>query len=89
MKIFRRRSAPASRGAGTARGASVRTRVDSVRDAVRRVRSGALDQSMLRWIGLTTSGQVALFGALVTYVFGRIIGGLPVLLMAYGLASCS
>lgn len=41
--------------------------------------------SLRRRIGLTTSGQVALFGAAVTYVFGRIIGGLPILLLAYGL----
>jgi uncharacterized protein (DUF58 family) len=86
MKIFRRRSAPASRGAGSTRGASVRTRIDSVRDAMQ---SGAIRksyQSILRWVGLTTSGRVAFIGALATYVFGRIIGGLPVLLMAYGLA---
>jgi uncharacterized protein (DUF58 family) len=38
-----------------------------------------------RTIGLTTSGQVALFGFAALYAFGRIIGGLPILLLAYGL----
>src|SRR5919108_2736920 len=80
MRIFRRRSA-SSRGAG----AAVQTRLDRVRDATS---AGALRSawvSLRRRIGLTTSGQVALFGALFTYVFGRIIGGLPILLLAYGL----
>src|SRR5215211_5477669 len=89
MKIFRRRSAPAARGAGGTGGArvAVRSRVDSVRDAVQ---AGAVRRSyrgLLRWIGLIASGRVALVGAVLTYVFGRIIGGLPVLLMAYGLGA--
>lgn len=63
----------------------MQTRLDRVRDATSAgsIRSGWV--SLRRRIGLTTSGQVALFGALFTYVFGRIIGGLPILLLAYGL----
>ena len=80
MSIFRRSS---SRGGRT--GVAVRTRVDSVRDAIS---TGAVKRSLQgvrRSVGLTTSGGVALIAVIATYVFGRIIGGLPVLLIAYGL----
>ena len=80
MRIFRRRSA-SSGGAG----AAVQSRLDRVRDALsaQSIRRGWI--SVRRRIGLTTSGQVALFGFVVMYAFGRVIGGLPVLLLAWGL----
>ncbi len=80
MRLFRRRSA-SSRSAG----AAVQSRLDRVRDATT---AQSIRETWVRFrrrVGLTTSGQVALFGAIVTYVFGRIIGGLPILLLAYGL----
>ncbi len=80
MRI-RRRKAASSGGAGVA----VKTRLDRVRDSLS-VQSIRQTWTMLRRrIGLTTSGQVALFGFAVMYAFGRIIGGLPVLLLAWGL----
>jgi len=63
----------------------VQSRLDRVRDATSAGSIRTAWVSLRRRIGLTTSGQVALFGALFTYVFGRIIGGLPILLLAYGL----
>ncbi len=86
MAIFRRRS---SRGGGGSRAgggarAAVATRIDAIRDAFAagRVRRGW--QGFIRWLGFTTSGWIALGAGVVLYVFGRIIGGLPVLLIAYG-----
>jgi uncharacterized protein (DUF58 family) len=63
----------------------VQSRLDRVRDAASPESVRRTWVSLRRRIGLTTSGQVALFGALVAYVFGRVIGGLPILLFAYGL----
>jgi uncharacterized protein (DUF58 family) len=80
MRIFRRRSA-SSRGAG----AAVQTRLDRVRDATTAESIRQAWVGLRRRVGLTTSGQVALFGVVVTYAFGRVIGGLPILLLAYGL----
>ena len=80
MRILRRRS---RRGGGT--GAAVQSRLDRVRDATT---ASSIRETWVRFrrrVGLTTSGQVALFGAIATYAFGRIIGGLPILLLAYGL----
>lgn len=79
MRVSRRRSA--RRGAGVA----VQTRLDTVRDAVAAGSARQIWQGLRRAVGLTTTGQVALLGAALTYVFGRIIGGLPILLLAYGL----
>jgi uncharacterized protein (DUF58 family) len=82
MSIFRRRAAPPrSRGAGVA----VASRLDRVRDRVtlNSIRRGW--QNALRKIGLTPTGRVAVIGVIFTYVFGRVIGGLPILLLAYGL----
>jgi uncharacterized protein (DUF58 family) len=64
---------------------AVRTRYDRVRDSLSPQNVRRRFSSLKRKVGLTTSGQVALFGVVVTYVFGRIIGGLPILLLAYGL----
>jgi uncharacterized protein (DUF58 family) len=88
MAIFRRRSSSGGGGAGargrTGRRAAVASRIDSIRDAFAagRVRRGW--QGFVRWLGFTTSGLIALGAGVVLYVFGRIIGGLPVLLIAYG-----
>ncbi len=80
MKIGRRTSRR-SRGTGVA----VRTRFDRVRDSLSPQTVRRSLTTVRRKIGLTTSGQVALFGVVATYIFGRIIGGLPILLLAYGL----
>src|SRR5438309_3120661 len=71
MKIFRRRA--------------VATRLDRVRDRVTIASARRSWQNALRKIGLTPTGRVALIGVIFTYIFGRIIGGLPILLLAYGL----
>jgi uncharacterized protein (DUF58 family) len=63
----------------------VQTRLDRVRDATTAESIREAWKRLRRRVGLTTSGQVALFGAIVTYAFGRVIGGLPILLLAYGL----
>jgi len=80
MKI-RRRDSPRTRGAG----AVVQTRFDRARDVLSPQTLRGAAATLRRKIGLTTSGQVAAFGVVVTYIFGRIIGGLPILLLAYGL----
>jgi len=76
-----RKTSRGKRGTGVA----VRTRFDRVRDSLSPQSNRRRFASLRRKIGLTTSGQVAAFGVIVTYIFGRIIGGLPILLLAYGL----
>jgi uncharacterized protein (DUF58 family) len=78
LRIFRRRKGSA--------GAAVQTRLDRIRDATTFASIGEGWNRALRWIGLTPTGRVAVLGGVVMYVFGRIIGGLPILLLAYGLA---
>ena len=73
------------RGRGGAGGGAVQTRLDRLRDATSSESIRGAWANLRRRVGLTTSGQVALFGAIVTYAFGRVIGGLPILLLAYGL----
>src|SRR5438270_1581174 len=77
MRIFRRRGASA--------GVAVQSRLDRVRDATSFTSIGEGWNRALRKIGLTPTGRVALIGVIFTYIFGRIIGGLPILLLAYGL----
>src|SRR5919197_5232340 len=83
MRIFRRsrRAAPSARGAGVA----VQSRLDRIRDATSFASIGEAWNRALRKIGLTPTGRIAVIGVIFTYVFGRIIGGLPILLLAYGL----
>ncbi len=94
MAIFRRKASRGGGGgraslgggrAGSGRVASVRSRVDAVRDAFSAGTVRRRWQDLQRKLGLTTSGRVALVGVVTLYVFGRIIGGLPILLIAYGL----
>ncbi len=64
--------------------ARVLERLDKVRD------SAAPEELRLRWmkvvrkIGLTRSGQIAIVVAIILWIFARIVGGLPVFLIAYG-----
>jgi uncharacterized protein (DUF58 family) len=81
MAIFTRNGRAQARRTGVA----VQSRLDRVRDAVSIRSLGHAWDAALRKIGLTSTGRVALIGVIFTYVFGRIIGGLPVLLLAYGL----
>jgi len=81
MRTFRRSRGAASRGAGVA----VASRVDRIRDATSFASIGEAWNRALRRIGLTPTGRVAVIGVIFTYAFGRIIGGLPILLLAYGL----
>jgi uncharacterized protein (DUF58 family) len=82
MVMSRRRPARTRSGAA---GVALASRLDSVRDAFSAGAVRRASQRSLRWLGLTTSGRVAAVAVIATYVFGRIIGGLPILLMAYGL----
>ncbi len=87
MRIFRRKGSSGSgRSSGSSRStAAVQSRLDRVRDAASFSAIGERWNRALRKIGLTPTGRVAVIGAIFTYVFGRIIGGLPILLLAYGL----
>ncbi len=79
-----RRRANAS-AATTSTKTRIQTRYDRIRDGLAPQEVRKRWENAKRAVGLTTSGQVAIVGVVLTYVFGRIIGGLPILLMAYGL----
>lgn len=59
-------------------------RFDRLRDALQPEHVRERWLALQRKIGLTRSGQAAIVVAIALWVFGRIIGGLPVLLIAYG-----
>lgn len=61
-------------------------RWDRVRDRLRFERIQESLRAAQRKLGLTRSGGIAVIVAVVLWVFGRIVGGLPVLLIAYGAA---
>src|SRR5207302_8834533 len=82
MSIYRRKGASSASGGGAT--AAVQSRLDRVRDATSFTSIGERWNRALRKIGLTPTGRVALIGVIFTYIFGRIIGGLPILLLAYG-----
>jgi uncharacterized protein (DUF58 family) len=59
-------------------------RLDKIRDALTPEHVRERVQAAQRKIGLTRSGAIALVVFVVLWIFARIIGGLPIFLIAYG-----
>src|SRR3982074_2323238 len=82
LNILRRNPRRGSGGGALATQAA--TEVDRLRD---RLSFGSLRNNaerVLRWIGLTRSGYIALVGAVMLWLVGRIVSGTAMYLAAYG-----
>src|SRR2546427_420076 len=64
--------------------ARILARADSLRDALTPEQVRARVQAAQRKIGLTRSGAIALVVFFALWIFARIIGGLPIFMIAYG-----